>query len=243
MNNVWRRFHSLFVYFCFRRLGVGKTVGSYLKLSVMERTIAGILKGALHFLGQLRRKSNRLQAVANHGGTSIDRLKSEVCRAMVTHLQNWCPLALYCGFLVSQCNRSGGHPGTAIHTQNDLRLVFVLLFELRRAAADPVVYVRIVGVALLHWQMFNSGLPGLCYGEEFGEVMLSRLGSMKDRHTWAVKPSDVEDLFVQICPARMNRCLLVRGLSSDVETEIGQRSHSYVFDDRLVLRMKLFLPK
>ena len=64
-------------------------------------------------------------------------------------------------------------PRNAIDAQNVLQLVFVLLIELGRAAADPVVYVRAIGVALLHWQTFNSGLPGLCYGEEFGEVMLS----------------------------------------------------------------------
>ena len=28
VTNVWQRFHSLFVYFRFGRLGVGKTVGS-----------------------------------------------------------------------------------------------------------------------------------------------------------------------------------------------------------------------
>ena len=100
--------------------------------------------------------------------------------------------------------------------------MFLLLIELGRAAAEPVVYV--------------SGLPGLCYGEEFGEVMLSRLGSMKDRHIWAVTSSDVEDLFVQICPARINRRLLVSGLSSDIKTEIRQRLHSYVIDDRLRIR-------
>ena len=101
-----------------------------------------------------------------------------------------------------------------------LRLVFVLLTDLGWTAADPVVYVRTIGVALLHWQVFNSGLPRLCYGEEFGEVMVSRLGSMKDRQTWAVTPSNVEDLFVQICPARFNTRLLVSGLSSDIECEI-----------------------
>ena len=111
--------------------------------------------------------------------------------------------------------------------------MFVLLIELGRAAADPLVYVRTIGVALLHWQAFNGALPGLCHGKEFGEVMLSRLGSMKDRHTWAVTPSDVEDLFVAICPTRINRRLLVSGLSSDIETEIRQRLRSYVTDDRL----------
>ena len=102
MTNVWRRFHSLFVYFRFGRLGVGKTVGLYPRLRVMERTIAGILKGAPHFLPQLRRNLNRLQAVADHGGTAMDQLKSEVCNAMLNILQNWCPLVLYCGFLVRQ---------------------------------------------------------------------------------------------------------------------------------------------
>ena len=216
------------MYFRFGRLGVGKTVGWYPKLRVMGRTIAGILKCAPHFLRQLRRKANRLQAVADHGETAIDRLKSEVRKAMVNLLQNSCPLPLYRGFLVRQCNWSGRQPGTAIDAQNVLRLVFVLLMELGRAAADPVVYVRTICVALMHWQTFNSGLPGLCYGEEFGEVMLSRLGSMKDGHIWAVTPSDVEDLFVLICPVRINRRLLVSGLSSDIETEIGQRLHSYV---------------
>ena len=56
---------------------------------------------------------------------------------------------------------------------------------------------------------------------------------MKDRHTSAVTLSDVEDLFVQICPARINEHLLVSGLSSDIETEIRQRLHSYVTDNRL----------
>ena len=43
----------------------------------------------------------------------------------------------------------------------------------------------------------------------------------------------MEDLFVQICSARINRRLLVSGLSSDIETKIQQRVHSYVTDNRL----------
>ena len=116
------------------------------------------------------------------------------------------------------------------------KLVFVLLTELGKAAADPLVYVRTVRVALLHWQAFKSGMPGLCHGEEFGEIMLSPLGSIKILHTWAVTPSNLGDLFVQISPTRMNRRLLVGGLSSDIETEIQQRLHSYVTDDRLRIR-------
>ena len=126
VTNVWRRFHSLFLYFRFGRLGVVKTVGLYPKLRVVKRTIASILKCAPSFLRQLRRKGNRLQAVADHGGTAIDRLKSEVYKAMVKLLQNWYPLVLYSGFLVRQCNWSGRQPGTAIDAQNVLRLVFVL---------------------------------------------------------------------------------------------------------------------
>ena len=236
VTNLGRRFHTLFVYFRFGCFRLGKTVGSYPKLRVMESTIAGILKCAPHFLRQLQPKSNRLQAVADHRATAMDPLKSVVCKAMVNLLQTWCPLVLYCGFLVRQCNWSGRHPASAIDAQNVLRLVFVLLTELGRAAADPLVYVRTIGFALLHWQAFNSSLLGLCYGEEFGKVMLSRLGSMEDRHTWAVTRTDVEDLFVPICPARINRQLLVSGLSSDIETEIRQRLHSYLTDDRLRIR-------
>ena len=57
VTNVWRCFHSLFVYYRFGRLGVGKTVGSYPKLRVMQRTFAGILKCVPHLLRQLRTKS------------------------------------------------------------------------------------------------------------------------------------------------------------------------------------------
>ena len=46
----------------------------------------------------------------------------------------------------------------------------------------------------------------------------------------------MEDLFVQICPARINRRLLVSGLSYNIETDIRQRLHSYVTDDRLRIR-------
>ena len=66
--------------------------------------------------------------------------------------------------------------------------------------------------------------------------MLSRLGSMKHRHTWAITPSDVENLLVQMCPARINKRLLVSGLSSDIETEIGQQLHCYVTYHRLRIR-------
>ena len=137
VTNLWRRFHSLFVYFRFGRLGAGKTVGSYPKMSVMERTIACILNCAPHFLRHLRRKSNRLQAVPDQCGMAMDRLKSVVCKAMVNLLQNGCPLVLYCGFLVRQCNWSGRTPGSAIDTHHVLRLVFVVLTGPGRAAADP----------------------------------------------------------------------------------------------------------
>ena len=113
VTNAWRRFHSLFVYFRFGRLGLGTTVGMYPKMRVMGRTIAGILKCTPPFLLHLGRKSNRLQAVADHGPTAKDRLKSVVCKAMVKLLQNWCPLVLYCGFLVRRCNWSKRHPGSA----------------------------------------------------------------------------------------------------------------------------------
>ena len=46
----------------------------------------------------------------------------------------------------------------------------------------------------------------------------------------------MEGLFVQIWPASINRRLLVSGLSHDIETEIRQRLHSYVTDDRLGIR-------
>ena len=184
------------------------------------------MRCAPHFLRQLRRKLNRLETVADHGGTAMHRLKSVVCKAMVNLLQDWCLLVLYCGFRLRQCNWSGRPPGSAIDAHHVQRPVFVVLTDLGGAAADPLVYVRTIAVALLHWQAFNSALPGLCYGAELGEVMLSRPGSMKDTDIWAVSPSGGEDLFVQICPARLNRRLLVSGLSSDVETEIGQRLHS-----------------
>ena len=149
-NKGWR-FHSSFVHFRFGRLGVGKTVGSYPKLRVMERTIAGILKWAPHCLRQLWRKWNRLQAVTDHGGMAMDRLKTLVCKAMVNLLQNWCPLGPHCGFLVRQNSWSGRHTEWAIDALNVLRLVFVLLTEHGRAAADPLVSVRYIAVALLHW--------------------------------------------------------------------------------------------
>ena len=50
----------------------------------------------------------------------MDRLKSVVCKAMVNLLQNWCPLVLYCGFLLKQYNWSGGHPGSAIDAHHVL---------------------------------------------------------------------------------------------------------------------------
>ena len=120
VTNVWRGFHSLFLYFRFGRLEFGRTVGLYPIMRVMERTIAGILKCAPQFLRQLRRKSNRLQAVADHGAKAMDRLNSGVCKAMVHLLQHWCLLVLYLRFLVRQCNWSRRHPGSAIDAHHVL---------------------------------------------------------------------------------------------------------------------------
>ena len=132
VTNGWQGFHSPFVYFHFGRLQQGKTVGSYPKMTVMERTIARILKCAQHFLRQLRQKSNRLQVVADRSGTAMDGLKSVVCKAMLNPLQNWCPVVLYCGFLVTQCNWPRRHAASTIDAHHVLRLVFVLLTELER---------------------------------------------------------------------------------------------------------------
>ena len=120
VTNGWRGFRSPFVYFHFGHLREGKTVGSYPKMRVMERTIARIVKCAPHFLRQLLQKSNRLQVVADRGGTAMDGLKSVVCKAMLNLLQNWCPVVLYCGFLVRQCNWSGQHAGSAIDAHHVL---------------------------------------------------------------------------------------------------------------------------
>ena len=46
----------------------------------------------------------------------------------------------------------------------------------------------------------------------------------------------MEDLSVQICPSRINRRLLVSGLSSEIEKEIRERLHLYVTHDRLRIR-------
>ena len=90
----------------------------------MERTIVGIQKSAPHFMRQLRRKFNRLQAVAEYGWTAIDRLKSVVCNTIVNLLENWCALVLYCGFLVRQCNWPRRQPGPTIDAHHVLQPLY-----------------------------------------------------------------------------------------------------------------------
>ena len=69
-------------------------------------------------------------------------------------------------------------------------------------------------------------------------MMLSRLSFLKRKHTWAVDQSDVEDLFVQLNHAGINRHLRISVVSEDIKAVIRQRVTQYVNDERLRLRYR-----
>ena len=232
VTNLSRRFDFLLVYFCFGRSGVRKTVGSYPKRRVIDRIIAGIPECVPICVGQLQWKSNRLQAVAGHGGTLIERLKSVVRKATVKLLPKWCPRVLYFGFLLRHCNWSGRHPGSTIDNHHVLRLLFMLSTEICRAAADPLVYVRTIGVALKHLQVFNSALPKLCYGEKFGGVMFSRLGSLKERLHSSVTDNGFR---IRYCPTPSGSSTMERHWVADLKFPSEPYSEPDMDTDRTLL--------
>ena len=144
------------------------------KLIVMEKISAALMLATPRILRRYRRKAQAATAISGRDTAHADR--AAVANAVLHLLSEWCPLLLYLGHVVRECNWSGENNGTGSRAQEVLQLTLCLLRRLRRGPRDTLLkYKRTIMCTLLYNSKWHQDLAGQAHSEEFGEGMLSKL--------------------------------------------------------------------
>ena len=113
--------------------------------------------------GRLNRKSHSLELV--RPAIRRSRLRYAVCKAMQVLLAQYCPMLLYLGHLVRQCNWAGETANTSVFASEGLQIVMCLLDRLNMG--DTLLkYERTVATAAIvpHCMVHSHAWTGFCRG-------------------------------------------------------------------------------
>ena len=106
----------------------GSTILSYPKMIVMEKTIAALMLATPRILRPYWRKAQAATAISGQDTAHANR--AAVANAVFDLMSEWCPLLLYLGHVVRECNWSGESNGTGSPVQKVLQLSLCLLRRL-----------------------------------------------------------------------------------------------------------------
>ena len=122
------------------------------------------------------------------------RLCYAVCKAIQVLLTQYCPMLLYLGHLVRQCNWARETANTGFFASEGLQIVMCLLNRLNMR--DTLLkYERNVATALLCHTAWHTAMPGQAFAGEICESLLSSLVTKKGQNRGAVTIEDVDDLY------------------------------------------------
>ena len=226
-----RVFWAVLTYLQQGLLRPGSTVLSYPKHIVMEKTIAALMVATPRILHPYRRRPEAATAISAREAAHAHR--AAVANAVLCLLSKLCPLLLYLGHLVRQCNWAGANTVTGSRVQGVLQLSLCLLRRLRRGPSDNVLkYERTIVCTLLHSNKWHQELPGQAHSDEFGEGMLSKLVRDKAKNTGSVTVDDVEShyLLLQVQPG--GKRVGVQNDSKNLVQRIQQRLTRLLAADR-----------
>ena len=211
----------------------GSTILSYPKLIFVENTIAALMVAIPSILRPYRRKAQAATAISRD---TAHANRAAVARAVLCLLSEWCPLLLYLGHLVRECNRTGENCGTRSRAEEVLQLSLCLLQRLRRRPCDNVLkYERIIMCTLLCSSKWHHNLPGKAYSEEFGEGMWSKLVCDKAKNTGSVTVEEVEHhyLLLQVGPG--GKHVGVQNVPKSLVQRMRQRLTRFLAADRICM--------
>ena len=139
----------------------GETVPCVLKLITMEITVGALLLGMGPHIQCLNRKCHSLELARPGNGQNCRRCA--LCKAMQVLLTQYCPMLLYLGHLVRQCNWAGGNAKTGVLDSEGLQIDMCLVDRLNMG--DTLLkYERNFATALLcHIPWLLARLQILCY--------------------------------------------------------------------------------
>ena len=128
VTQTFRSFWPIVTFFRKGLLRSGQAVPCFPKLITMEITVGALLLGMGRHIRRLNRKCHSLGQArpVNRRG----RLQYAVCKAIQVLLTQYCPMLLYLGHLVRQCNWAGETANTGVFASEGLQIVMFLLDRL-----------------------------------------------------------------------------------------------------------------
>ena len=180
------------------------------------------LKRKCHSLG-LARPANRRS-----------RLRYAMCKAMQVLLTQYCPILLYLGHLLRQCNWAGETANTGIFASKGLQIVMYLLDRLNMGGTFSK-YERSVATALLCHTAWHSAMPRQPFAEEFCESLLCSLVTKKGQNRGAVTIDHVDDLYHLITIWKEGHRVNVCKIPNSFVNSVRQRLTAYLNAERVYL--------
>ena len=119
VTHTFRVFWPILTYLQKGLLRPGSTILSYPKLIVMENNIAALMLATPRILRPYRRKAQAATAISCRDTAHANR--AAVANAVLHLLSEWCPLLLYLGHVVRECDWSGENNGTGSRAQEVLQ--------------------------------------------------------------------------------------------------------------------------
>ena len=208
----------------------GDTVPCFPKLITMEITVGALLLSMGPHIRRLNRKCHSLglKRPVNRRG----RLRYAVCKAIQVLLTQYCPLLLYLGHLIRQCNWAGEAANTGVFASEGLQIVMCLLDRLNMG--DTLLkYERTVANALLCHTAWHTAMPGQAFAEEFCESLPSSLVTKKGQNRGAVTIEDVDDLYHLITIRKEGHRVNVCKIPNSFVNSVRQRLTAYLNAERV----------
>ena len=208
----------------------GETVPCFPKLITMEITVGALLLGMGLHIRRLNRKCHSLGLA--HPVNRRGRLRYAVCKAIQVLLTQYCPMLLYLGHLVRQCNRAGETANTGVFAPEGLQIVMCLLDRFNMGYT-LLKYEHTVATVLLCHTAWHTAMPGQAFAKEFCESLLSSLVTKKGKNRGAVTIEDVDDLYHLFTIRKEGHRVNVCEIPNSFVNSVRQRLTAYLNAERV----------
>ena len=234
VTHTFRVFWPILTYLRKGLLRPGSTILSYPKLIVMEKAIIALMLATPRILRPYCRKAKAATAISGRDTAHANR--AAVANAVLHFLSEWCPLLLYLGHLVRECNWSGENNGTGSRAHEVLQLSLCLLRRLRRGPCDTVLkYERTIMCTLLYNSKWHKDLPGQAHSEEVGKGMLSKLVRDKAKSTGSDTGEEVENHYLLLKVGPGGKRAGVQNVPRNLVHRMRQRLTRFLATDRICM--------
>ena len=234
VTHTFRVFWSVLTYLRKGLLRPGSTILSYPKLIVMEKAIAALMLAKARIPRSHRRKAQAATAIIGRGTAHANR--AAVANTVFHLLSKWCPLLLYLGHVIRECNWAGENNGTGSRTQEALQLSLCPLRGLRRGPCDTILkYERTIMCILLYNSIWHQDLPGRAHSDQFGDGMLSKVVRDKAKNTSSITVEEVRNHYQVLKVGPGGKRVGVENVPQKLVHRMRQRLARFLPTDRICM--------